>query len=216
MPSAILGVPFVTFVLWITAATNFIGAGMVYPSFRREKENLINSFFVWILGMALMHVFIGVGVWTGNMNWTKFGFFFGLTGSAYIGRIAFLTFTPKFERGGFYVLLIIAWLIILGLLIIPHLPTTMLWLSFGYMIVVAGIIGSLSLIYIGIKATDKIAKVKAYFGGSGIISCCLIADAMVLIGAPFLLREPLMAAGGLIIGVGLIIARRLERKVSYS
>lgn len=212
MPQTILGLPFVTFVLWITAAANFVGAGLVWPSFRKEREKLIDSFFAWCLGMALMHVFIGVGVWTGNMVWTKFGFFFGLTGSAYIGRITFLTFTPKLERAAFYILLIIAWLIIGGLLIVPHIPKVMIWLNFSYMITVAGILGGFSLIYLGIKATDKIAKIKAFFGGSGIISCCLIADTMVLISAPLLLREPLMALGGLIVGTGLVIARKLERK----
>jgi hypothetical protein len=122
---------------------------------------------------------------------------------------------PRYDKIAFYFVLLIGWALVAWMDIWPHLVTIklMLWLLFGYMILVAGILPGLYLIWTGIKAKSKAAKVKGIGGGAGIISCCLVADLLVLfvfMSVAFW-SEFFMALSPIILITAVLYGRHLEK-----
>lgn len=218
MSLTILGLPYGVFLLW-TSAFFFLAASIIIlkPLFE-TRDKLSQAFFAWLLGMGLLHAFLGAGFLWSVTPLLHLGIFFGFTGSAYLFRIPLSGIIPRYERIGFYLVLLAGWIIVTWMTIWPHLHTIelMLWLLFGYMILVAGILPGFYLIWMGIKAKDKATKVKGIGGGIGIISCCLVADLLVLfvfMGVAFW-SEFFMALAPIILIIAVLYGRRLEKRQS--
>lgn len=182
MPSTILGLPSGVFLLWNSALWFLLASAFILKPLSETKDKMIQGFFAWLLGMGLLHAFLGAGFLWNVTVLLHIGIFFGFTGSAYLLRIPLRGLVPRYEKTIFYTVLLIGWSIVLWMIIWPHLHTVklMLWLLFGYMILVAGILPGFYLVWMGIKAKSRALKVKGIGGGIGIITCCLLADLLVI------------------------------------
>jgi len=182
MPATIFGLPEGVFLLWTSASFFLLASILILKPLFETRDDFMIAFFAWLLGMGLLHVFLGEGFRTNQLVLLHIGIFFGFTGSAYLLRLPLKRLVPKFEKIIFYTVLLIGWAIVAWMSLWQEVHTTklMLQLLFGYMIVVAGILPSIYLIWVGIKAKSKGVRFKGIWGGIGIISCCLLADLLVL------------------------------------
>lgn len=215
MSQTILGLPAGVFLLWTSAFFFLTASVLILKPLFETKNKLTQAFFVWLLGMGLLHAFMGMGFLWNITILLHIGIFFGFTGSAYLIRVPFSGLIPRYEKIGFYLVLLAGWMIVAWMTVWPHLHTIklMLWLLFGYMILTAGILPGFYLIWTGMKAKTKAARVKGIGGGLGIISCCLVADLLVLfvfMGVVFW-SEFFMALAPVILIVAVLYGRRLEK-----
>lgn len=215
MPLTILGLPYGVFLLWMSAFFFLISSIIILKPLAETKEKLIQAFFAWLLGMGLLHLFLGAGFLWNITVLLHIGIFFGYTGSAYLLRIPLRGLIPRHEKVIFYTVLLIGWLIVAWMTVWPHLHTVklMLWFLFGYMILVAGILPAFYLIWMGVKAKSKAVKVKGIGGGMGIISCCLLADLLVIFVfmSVALWSEFFMALAPVILIAAVLYGRSLEK-----
>lgn len=172
--------PVPVFWLWFSALVYLVSIGLFWSSFRRERSQLMNAFMGFLVGMAWLHLFIGAGLYWGQMFLSHIGFLGGLTGVAYTLKFPLSALSESKRKPLFYLGLTSAWLIVGWMLLFPHKPSTMIWVGYIYMITVAGLISSIYIIWRGIKARNTWVKVKGIGGGIGIMSCCFLADILVL------------------------------------
>lgn len=215
MSQTILGLPYGVFLLWMSAFFFLVSSVIILRPLLETKNKLTEAFFVWLLGMGLLHAFLGAGFLWNMTVLLHIGVFFGFTGSAYLLRVPLRALIPRSEKAIFYTVLLVGWLIVAWMSIWPHMHTValMLVLLFGYMILVAGILPGFYLVWMGIKAKAKAAKVKGIGGGIGIISCCLVADLLVIfvyMGVAFW-AEFFMALAPIILITAVLYGRRLEK-----
>lgn len=216
MSSTILGLPSGVFLLWVSSFFFLISSVIILKPLFEKRDKLTTAFFVWLLGMGLLHLFLGLGILLNITPLLHLGVFFGLTGSAYLIRIPFSGLISRYEKTGFYLVLLAGWAIVVWMFLWPHVHTMelMLRLLFGYMILVAGILPGPYLIWMGIKSRNKAAKIKAIGGGAGIISCCLVADLFVLFTymGVAILPEFLMTMAPVILITAVLWGRKIEKQ----
>lgn len=180
MPSIILGLPTAVFWLWFSAIVYGIALISIWKPLRQEKSELMYAFFAFLVGMAWLHIFVGAGVYWKQMLLSHIGFFGGLTGAAYTLKFPLSVLSESKRKLLFYFALISAWLIIAWMLIFSHKGSTMIWVGYLYMIFTAGTVSGFYIVWRGIKAKEIGAKIKGSGGGIGLITCCLLADVLVL------------------------------------
>jgi len=212
----LLGLPKGVALLWTSAFFFLASSIVILKPLLETRERLIRAFFAWLLGMGLLHFFMGAGFLLGTITLIHIGVFFGFTGSAYLLRIPLRGWWPNSEKVVFYLVLLAGWLIVAWMSIWPHLHDTkmMLWLLFSYMILVAGILPTIYLISAGIRARSRSVRVKGIGGGIGVASCCLFADLLVLfvfMGVAFW-SEFFMAIAPVILIVAVLYGRSLEKR----
>lgn len=216
MSSTILGLPSGVFLLWVSSFFFLISSIIILKPLFEKKDKLTTAFFVWLLGMGLLHLFLGLGILLDITTLLHLGVFFGLTGSAYLIRIPFSGLIPRYEKTGFYLVLLAGWIIVAWMFLWPHVHSIelMLRLLFGYMILVAGILPGPYLIWMGIKSKIRAVRTKAVGGGIGIISCCLVADLFVLVAymGVAILPEFLMTIAPIILIASVLYGRKIEKQ----
>jgi len=138
------------------------------------------AFFAFLVGMAWLHIFIGAGIYLKQMLLSHIGFLGGLIGATYTLKFPLSALSEPKRKSLFYFSLILALLITLWMIIFPHKTSIMIWASYLYMITVVGLISGFYIVWQGIKAKERWIKVKAIGGGMSLITCCLVADVLVL------------------------------------
>lgn len=199
MIGTILGLPVEVFLLSTSSIFFIVTIILLKLFFSKQQDELLTTFWVFLSGMALFHVFLAIGYYLNNILFIHIGSFFAVTGSALTLRFPLSATNPIFRNLVFIAVLLTGWSIIGWMLITPHESLVMLSLVFGYMIVVTGIIVGLYTLLVGIDAKEKSTKIRCIGGSLGIISCCLIADLFVLMAEVSFIGEILMSASPLII-----------------
>ena len=215
MTGIILGLPEAVFWLWFSASFYMVAIFFFLEPLRKERTELMLSFFAFLAGMAFFHILLGAGLYLNNMLLIHLGAFAALTGAAFTLKFPLTALSESKRKPVFYLALAIAWLIVVWLLIFPHEMKTMLWLVLGYMIVVSGGIAGFYIIWQGLKAKESWVKVKCLGGGGGLFTCCLIADVLVLLVGVSVLGEVFMALAPVILILAIYLGRYLQ-KVSES
>ncbi len=180
MPEIILGLPMPVFWFWFSAVIYGIAILLIWKPLRREKSELMYAFFAFLAGMAVLHLFVGAGVFWQQMWLSHIGFLGGLVGAAYTLKFPLLALSEPKRKPLFYTALFSALLVVLWMFVFPHKALTMVWVGYIFMILTSGIVASSYIIWWGSKSTSGEAKIKGIGGGLGMFTCCLIADTLVL------------------------------------
>lgn len=215
MPGTIFGFPGEVFLLLFSAFFYLVSIFFFLGPLLKEKTELMISLFAFLVGMAFFHIFMGVGFYFDSMLLIHLGAFAALTGSAFTLKFPLTVLDESKRKSIFYIVLAVAWLIVAYLLIFPHEMNVMLWLVFGYMIIVSGGITGVYIIWQGFKVKETWVKVKCIGGGSGLFLCCFIADIIVLLFGVSLVSEIFMMLAPVILILSLYIGRYIK-KVSES
>lgn len=195
--------------LWVSASFYIVTILILWGAFSKVKNELMTAYHAFLYGMAFFHIFLGLGLYLNNPFFINLGVFAALTGSAFTTKFPLSSFSPNISKAGFYSTLFVAWLITIYMLLFPQQLDIMLKVVLGYMILVAGGSG-LYTMYVGFKASESSVKVKCVGGGLGIVTCCLLADLMVLFQGVTVLGEILMSIAPVIMLSSLLIGRRLQ------
>lgn len=176
----ILGLPVPVFWIWFSAIVYIIAIILFLPALRKEKSELMVAFFAFLAGMAWLHIFLGAGVYWKQMLLSHLGFLGGLIGVVYTLKFPLTAIAESARRPLFNLAILLALAIVGWMLIFPHQFSTMIWVSFLYMIITAGILAGGYMIWKGWQMEDIGSKIKGVGGGAGLLTCCLVADVFVL------------------------------------
>lgn len=176
----ILGLPTIVFWIWFSAIVYLIAIILFLPALRREKSELAIAFFAFLVGMAWFHIFLGAGIYLGEMLLTHLGFLGGLIGAGYTLRFPLTALAESARRPLLYLAILLALVIVGWMLVFPHQILTMLWVGFLYMITTAGIPAGGYMIWKGFQIEDIGVRIKTIGVGAGLTTCFLVADALAL------------------------------------
>lgn len=209
MEELIFGLPAMVFLLWVSAVFYTVTIIILWRPFNQDRSDLMLALNAFLYGMAFFHIFLGAGFLFHNDILIQLGAFIAFTGSAFTLKFPLSSLRSPIKEMGFYLVLAVAWSLVAWLLITDQPIAKIVSTVLLYMIIVTGFSG-LYTIWIGFKAKDNGARVKCLGGGGGMVTCCLIADLLVLLNGVTLLGEILMSVAPVILLTSLFVGRKLQ------
>jgi uncharacterized membrane protein len=108
MTTTIFGLPGVVFWLWLSAFFYLLTMILFLKPLKKEKNELMLSFFAFLAGMAFFHVFLGAGFYLNNMLLIHLGAFAALTGATFTLKFPLIALAGPKRKPVFYLALAIA------------------------------------------------------------------------------------------------------------
>ncbi len=203
---------FEVFLMLASGVFYLICAALLWKPFRQEKNELIGALFAFLVYQAISMFFMGMEMQTMNMVYSNISSLAVFIGSAFMLKFPLSSFSASTRKIGFLLSLIA----VLGLFawFIQTEEREMMLMSFTlwYDIAINGIIVGGSIIALGINA-ERWMRVKAFGGGSGVVACCVLANATMIGGAILTSSVFQFAAPVLILG-SLTYARKKQAEES--
>ena len=155
--------------------------------------------------------FMGVEMYTMNMLYSNIAGLAIFIGSAYMLKFPFSSFSRVTRniifRGSILVLLAV----FIWFMQTPERQIMLMHFSLWYDIVVNGLIVGGSILLLSLRTTEHWLRIKAFGGSSGVISCCIVANATMLSGA-FLTSSVFQFIAPVVILGSVLYARRKQRQ----
>lgn len=185
MGPLVWGVPLNVILMIASGVFYLICAIAIWKPFRQEKNELVGALFAFLVYQAISMFFMGVEMQTMNMVYSNIAALAIFVGSAYMLKFPFSKLAEK-TRKIIFMLILIALLAVFGWFMqTPERQMDLMSLVLWYDIVANGIIVGGSILIFGLRAVEKVTKTKAIGGGTGVMSCCIIANVAMLSGALF-------------------------------
>lgn len=154
----------------------------IWKTVRREKNELVNALFAFLAYQAVGMFFMGLNMHT--MNATQ-GYIASLAifiGSAYMLKFPFASFSQSVRKVMFYLSLAAVIGLFAWFMSTPMRQMALMNFTLWYDIIVNGLVVGGSIIIFGLAARDRVARMKSLGGGTGVVSCCVVANSAMLGG----------------------------------
>jgi len=212
-PSAlILGLPGSVFFLWMSALFFTVTFLVFWKRFRDERDALTGAFTAFLLGMAIFHIILGAAELYQNEALILLAILVAFIGSTYTLRFPLSELKEPWRSWIFYTVLAGTLIYMTAAILYSYPVGHVLTVVFWYMIIVSGGISGLYALKKGFEAKTQSARVKCIGGGAGIITCCLVADLMVIFAGVTIIGEVLMSVAPVILLGSVVHGRRCEAK----
>lgn len=177
-------------------------AALIWKPFREENNELISALFAFLLYQAVSMFFMGVEMHTMNMIYGNLASLAVFIGSAYMLKFPFSSLSESTRKIAFYISLAVVLAVFAWFVQSPEREMTLMHFILWYDIVINGFVVGGFILFLGVKATENWLKIKAIGGGSGVVTCCVAANASMLLGAiivssVFQFLAPLLILGSL-------------------
>lgn len=180
----------------------FCALALIKPYFE-EKNELIGALLAFFSYQTISMIFMGVEMHTMDLLYSNIAALAIFIGSAYMLKFPIASLpekTRKFTFMGVMVatIALFVWFMQGGEMRHKELMHFVLW----YDLIINGLIVGGSIIWFGLKAVERRTKLKALGGGTGVVSCCVAANAAMLGGsllasAVFQFLAPLFILGAI-------------------
>lgn len=180
----ILGIPDTVFFLWFSAFFYMVSILFLLRTFLKENTKLLDAFYIYLEGMFLMHVFLGMALFLPGVNELLYllGFISAVVGSAFSTRFLLYSEFPKQEKRLFSSILALGIIMLLYSAAIGEVSTLGMTLTMTYLILFTGISSSMYLVYVSDKAMDMGSKIKGIGGGIGMFLLSGLSSTAILFG----------------------------------
>jgi hypothetical protein len=160
-----------------------ICAFVVYKSYKKEKNELIGALLAFLGYQAINMFFMGLEMQTMNMLYSNVAALSVLVGSAYMLKFPFSSFSKGTRRLVFFISLIIGLGIFAWFMQNETREMALMNFILWYDIIVNGILVGGFMLLLAIRTSEKWLKIKAFGGGTGVITCCVVSNGAMLSGA---------------------------------
>lgn len=197
------GMHFEVFLMIVSGVFYLLCAFLLWKPFRQEKNELIGALFAFLAYQSISMFFMGIEMHTMNMAYGYIATLAVLIGSVYMLRFVFSPFSKAARRILFLFCMVAVLAIFSWFVQTPERSMQMMHFTLWYDIIVNGIVVGGAIILMGLKVTG-ILKLKAFGGGTGVVSCCVVANGAMLTGAMltsamFQFLAPLLILGTLFV-----------------
>lgn len=178
----IWGMHFEVFLMIVSGVFYLLCAFLLWKPFRREKNELVSALFAFLVYQAISMFFMGVEMHTHNMIYGNIATLAVFIGSVYMLRFVFSPFSKVTRRVLFLLCMVAVLAVFLWYVQTPERNMQLMHFTLWYDIIINGIVVGGSILLMGLKATGLL-KLKAFGGGTGVVSCCVVANGAMLTGA---------------------------------
>lgn len=202
MGPMVLGFPLEVFLMLASGVFYLLCALVIWKPYREDKNELIGALFAFLLYQAVSMIFMGVEMHTMNMLYGNIASLAVFIGSVYMLKFPFSSFSESTRKILFYSTLAIVLAVFAWFIQSPEREMVLTQFILWYDIVINGLVVGGFILFLGVKATENWLRIKAIGGGSGVVTCCVVANASMLTGAlivssVFQFLAPLLILGSL-------------------
>ena len=210
MGPMVLGLPWEVALMFGSGIFYIICAALIWKPFREEKNELMGALFAFLVYQALAMIFMGLGMHTMNMMYDNIGSLAILIGSVYMLKFPFSSFSERTRKVFFMLSVIVVLVLFVWFITSPAREMQLMNFSIWYDVIINGVVVGCFMILVGLRTTQQWLKIKAVGGGTGVASCCIVANVATISGAVVLSSVFQFLAP--IIIVGSIVAGRKKQK----
>lgn len=179
----VLGLHLESFLMLASGVFYIICAMLLWKPFRKEGNELIGALFAFLLYQAVNMFFMGLEMQTMNMMYSNIAAIAVFIGSVYMLKLPISPLSKNTRKGLFLSSLVIVLAIFAWFMMEPERQMSLMHFVLWYDIVVNGIMVGGFMILLALKTREKVLKVKALGGGTGVVSCCIVSNGAMLGGA---------------------------------
>ncbi len=173
----------INLLLMVSGVFYLLCAISIFKTWRREKNELVGALFAFLSYQAVSMFFMGLEMQTMNMLYSNIAALAIFVGSAYMMKFPLSKFSEKTRKVSFLVILVALLGVFAWFMGTPEKQMDLMHFVLWYDLVVNGLLIGGSIILFGLKATESVSKRKALGGGTGVVSCCVVATGAMIGGA---------------------------------
>ncbi len=181
--SMVLGLRFDAFLMLASGVFYILCAYLLWKPMRREKNELISALFAFLCYQAGSMFFMGLEFQTMNMNYGYIAALFILIGSAYMLKFPFSSFSRPVRKAIFGLSIVAVLAIFVWFMQTSERQVALMHFTLWYDLAINGILVGGFMILLAFRTTSGPLRIKAFGGGSGVMSCCVLANSAMLGGA---------------------------------
>lgn len=203
MGPMILGFHLESFIMLVSGIFYTLCAMILWKSYKKDKNELVGALLAFLCYQAINMFFMGIEMHTMNIIYSNIAALAVFVGSAYMLKFPFSSFSEKTRRMIFLFSLIIVLGIFAWFMQTIEKQMELMYFTLWYDMVVNGIMVGGFMIMLAFRTSEKFLKLKALGGGTGVVSCCVVANGAMLSGAlltssVFGFLAPLLILGSLL------------------
>ncbi len=179
----ILGVSLEVFLLLASGIFYLMCAAYIWKPLREEKNELINALFAFLIYQAINMFFMGIELHTMNMVYGNIASFAVFIGSVYMLKFPLSSLSEKIRKIIFTTTLIAVVALFIWFIQTEEREMRLMQFTLWYDIIINGLIVGGFMIVQGLGIPNQWQKMKAIGSGSGVVSCCVVANGAMLSGA---------------------------------
>jgi hypothetical protein len=132
---------------------------------------------------AIGMFFMGLNMQTMNATQGQIASLAVFIGSAYMLKFPFASFSASVRKVVFYLSIAVVIGLFGWFMTTPDRQMALMNFTLWYDIIVNGLVVGGSIIIFGLGAKERIIRIKSIGGGTGVVSCCVVANSAMLGGA---------------------------------
>lgn len=161
----------------------FLCALSLIKPYLEEKNELIGALLAFFSYQTISMIFMGVEMHTMNMLYSNIAALAIFIGSAYMLKFPIASLPEKTRKYTFMGVMIASIALFVWFMGSPAKQMQLMSFVLWYDLIINGLIVGGSIIWFGFQAIERSTKLKALGGGTGVVSCCVAANAAMLGGS---------------------------------
>ncbi len=179
----VFGMMFEIFLMMAAGVFYLLCAAYVWKPMRQEKNELIGALFAFLIYQAISMFFMGLEMHTMNMVYSNIAGLAVFIGSAYMLKFPLSSLSERTRKTVFRVVLMMVVALFIWFIKTKEREMQLMHFTLWYDLVVNGLIVGGFIIFKAIGIANRWQKIKALGGGSGVVTCCVIANGAMITGA---------------------------------
>lgn len=211
MGPAFLGYNLSALLMMISGVFYLVCAFFLWKPYQREKNELVGALLAFLIYQAIGMFFMGLQIQTMTISYWYIATIAVFVGSVYMLKFPFSSFSRITRRAVFYLSLLVVLAVFVWFMQTPERQKALVNFTLWYDLAINGLIVGGSILLFGFGTKETWLRIKTLGGGSGVVSCCVVANSAMLGGAVLTSSIFQFAAPVIILG-SLAIARRNQNK----
>jgi hypothetical protein len=179
----VFGLHIEVFLMLASGVFYLICAGLLWKPYRQEKNELIGALMTFLVYQAISMFFMGMEMLTMNMVYSNIAGLAIFIGSVYMLKFPFSSFSQGTRKTIFRITMIAVLVLFIWFMLTPARQMSLMNFSIWYDIAINGLLVGGSILLLSFRTSERWLRLKAFGGSSGVISCCVVANATLLSGA---------------------------------
>lgn len=181
MHPLVMGYPLDVLLMLVSGVFYLVCALYVLKIKKEDRSELVNALFAFLTYQAVGMFFMGLQMNTMEAVYGRIAALSVLIGAAYMLKFPFSRFSASTRKITFMLSLIVSFLIFGWFIQNPMREMKLFHFMLWYDIVVNGLVVGGAIILFGLR-NSGFYRTKALGGGSGVVSCCVVANVSMLGG----------------------------------
>lgn len=169
--------------MFVTGILYFFCALALWKPYKQEKNELMGALLAFFCYQTISMIFMGIEMHTMNLLYSNIAALSIFLGSTYMLKFPLSPLPDKVRKFTFLGLLVAVIGLFVWFITSPGGEEKLMHFSLWYDLVVNGIVAGGAIILFGLRASERRTKIKALGGGTGVVSCCVAANAAMIGGS---------------------------------